>query len=57
MNIVPLTLTVSLTLAFSFVAFFLAQQKRGGGKRDPLLQLADESRSSRSPLGVRTHGV
>jgi hypothetical protein len=66
MNIIPLTLSISLTLAFSFVVFFLAERRRGnrgGPERDSLLPLAEESRSvpaqaeERAPIGMRRTGV
>ena len=45
MAVVPLTLTISLCLVFSFVVFFLREQARGhisSAERDSLLPLADE---------------
>jgi hypothetical protein len=45
MPVVPLTLTISLCLVFSFVIFFLREQSRGrvsSAERDSLLPLADE---------------
>lgn len=45
MPVVPLTLTISLCLVFSFVVFFLREQSRGrvsSAERDSLLPLADE---------------
>ena len=46
MAVVPLTLTISLCLVFSFVVFFLREQARGrlsSAERDSLLPLAEES--------------
>ena len=46
MPIVPLTLTISLTLVFTFVIFFLREQARGrvsSAERDSLLPLAEEN--------------
>ena len=45
MAVVPLTLTVSLCLVFTFVVFFLREHARGrlsSLERDSLLPLADE---------------
>lgn len=45
MSIVPLTLTVSLCLVFTFVIFFLCEHARGrlsSAERDSLLPLAEE---------------
>lgn len=45
MDVVPLTLTISLCLVFSFVVFFLREQARGrlsSPERDSLLPLAGE---------------
>jgi hypothetical protein len=46
MNVVPLTLTVSLCLVFTFIIFFLREHARGAlssAERDSLLPLADET--------------
>ena len=46
MAIVPLTLTISLCLVFTFVLFFLREHARGrlsSAERDSLLPLADET--------------
>jgi hypothetical protein len=62
MDVVPLTLAISLCLVFTFVAFFLREHARGrlsSAERDSLLPLADETprfaatRANRSapPLG------
>jgi len=49
MAVIPLTLTISLVLVLTFVAFFLREQKsgsRGGAERDSLMPLADEERTA-----------
>lgn len=46
MSVVPLTLTISLCLVFTFVVFFLREHARGSvssAERDSLLPLADEN--------------
>lgn len=46
MAVVPLTLTISLCLVFTFVVFFLREQSRGrlsSAERDSLLPLAEEA--------------
>ncbi len=46
MAVVPLTLTISLCLVFTFVVFFLREHARGrlsSAERDSLLPLADEN--------------
>jgi hypothetical protein len=45
MNIVPLTLTISLCLVFTFILFFLlehAEHRVGSAEHDSLLPLAEE---------------
>lgn len=45
MPVVPLTLTISLCLVFTFVVFFLREHARGrlsSSERDSLLPLAEE---------------
>ena len=45
MTVVPLTLTISLCLVFTFIVFFLREQARGNlssAERDSLLPLSDE---------------
>ncbi len=45
MDVVPLTLTISLCLVFTFLVFFLREQSRGrlsSPERDSLLPLAGE---------------
>lgn len=46
MSVVPLTLTISLGLVFTFIIFFLREHTRGGfssAERDSLLPLAEET--------------
>ena len=46
MPVVPLTLTISLTLVFPFVMFFIREHSRGrvsSAERDSLLPLAEEN--------------
>ena len=46
MPVVPLTLTISLCLVFTFVIFFLREHARGqvsSAERDSLLPLAEEN--------------
>lgn len=46
MAVVPLTLTISLCLVFTFVVFFLREHARGhlsSAERDSLLPLAEEN--------------
>jgi hypothetical protein len=53
MSVVPLTLTISLCLVFTFVIFFLCEQAQGrvsSAERDSLLPLAEEtSRLAHAP--------
>lgn len=46
MPVVPLTLTISLCLVFTFIVFFLREHARGrvsSAERDSLLPLAEEN--------------
>jgi hypothetical protein len=46
MPVVPLTLTISLCLVFTFIIFFLREHARGrvsSSERDSLLPLAEEA--------------
>ncbi|HEX2855363.1 MAG TPA: hypothetical protein VHO24_19155 [Opitutaceae bacterium] len=46
MPVVPLTLTISLCLVFTFIIFFLREHARGrlgSAERDSLLPLAEEN--------------
>ena len=45
MSIIPLTLTISLCLVFTFIVFFLRENARrfSSAERDSLLPLADET--------------
>ncbi len=60
MAIVPLTLTISLCLVFTFVLFFLREHARGhlsSAERDSLLPLAEEgSRLAHLPLKAESTG-
>jgi hypothetical protein len=56
MAVVPLTLTISLCLVFTFVVFFLREHARGrlsSAERDSLLPLADEAPRLARPTGAR----
>jgi hypothetical protein len=62
MSVVPLTLTISLCLVFTFVLFFLREHSRrrfGSAESEALLPLADESRrvglATRAPQNNDTH--
>jgi hypothetical protein len=64
MAVVPLTLTISLCLVFTFVVFFLREHARGrlsSAERDSLLPLADEAprlaraTASREPALTRSN--
>ena len=63
MSVVPLTLTISLCLVFSFLVFFLREHARSrisSAERDSLLPLADETprvaRPAQSPRPARPAG-
>ena len=62
MAVVPLTLTISLCLVFTFVVFFLREHARGrlsSAERDSLLPLAEETARlahARAPHDLATHG-
>jgi hypothetical protein len=62
MNVVPLTLTISLCLVFTFVLFFLREHARGhlsSAERDSLLPLAEETPAlahARAPHDSAAHG-
>ena len=46
MDVVPLTLTISLCLVFTFIVFFLREHSRGrlsSAERDSLLPLMEEA--------------
>lgn len=45
MSVIPLTLTISLCLVFTFVVFFLREQghRFGSAERDSLLPLSEET--------------
>ena len=55
MSVVPLTLTISLCLVFTFVVFFLREHARGrvsSAERDSLLPFAEET-----PLPTHAHAT
>ncbi|PTX95528.1 hypothetical protein [Opitutus sp. ER46] len=57
MPVVPLTLTISLCLVFTFIVFFLREHARGrmsSAERDSLLPLAEEGRRVGGAASVRT---
>jgi hypothetical protein len=58
MAVVPLTLTISLCLVFTFVVFFLREHARGrlsSAERDSLLPLAEETpRTARATTRLDT---
>lgn len=60
MAVVPLTLTISLCLVFTFVVFFLREHARGrvsGAERDSLMPLAEESpRVASAATAHHAHG-
>jgi hypothetical protein len=52
MSVIPLTLSISLCLVFTFVVFFLREQARrpfSSAGRESLLPLADETPRLESP--------
>lgn len=56
MNIVPLTLTISLCLVFTFILFFLlenSEHRVGSAEHDSLLPLSDEFRRIPHQLSAR----
>jgi hypothetical protein len=58
MDVVPLTLTISLCLVFTFVVFFLREHARGvlsSAERDSLLPLADETARLATPTPAPGH--
>ena len=59
MSVVPLTLTISLCLVFTFVIFFLREHARGtvsSAERDSLLPLAEEElRLASAPKKFTAH--
>ncbi len=61
MPVVPLTLTISLCLVFTFIVFFLREHARGrisSAERDSLLPLAEENgRLARIAVPVEARGV
>ena len=61
MTVVPLTLTISLCLVFTFIVFFLREHARGrisSAERDSLLPLAEENRRlARIPVPAEIGGA
>ncbi|MBM3852009.1 MAG: hypothetical protein FJ399_02505 [Verrucomicrobia bacterium] len=60
MAIIPLTLTISLCLVFTFVLFFLREHARGrlsSAERDSLLPLADEGARLAQPTAADPAGT
>lgn len=58
MSVIPLTVFLSLALAFVFVLLFWREQRRrvfGGSERESLLPLADESSRPASPVEAADH--
>jgi hypothetical protein len=56
MSVIPLTLTISLCLVFTFLVFFLREQARrpfNSAERDALLPLAAETPRTVTPDGRR----
>lgn len=59
MNIVPLTLTISLCLVFTFILFFLlehAEHRISSAEHDSLLPLAEEMRRVPVKVSARESG-
>jgi hypothetical protein len=63
MDVVPLTLAISLCLVFTFIVFFLREHARGrlsSAERDSLLPLAEETphlAHARTPHDSAEHGL
>jgi TRAP-type uncharacterized transport system fused permease subunit len=59
MNIVPLTLTISLCLVFTFILFFLlehSEHRVSSAEHDSLLPLAEEVRRVPAKVSSRASG-
>ena len=59
MSVIPLTLTISLCLVFTFVIFFLREHSRqrfSSAESDAFLPLADETPRLASTRRTRHHG-
>jgi hypothetical protein len=57
MSVVPLTLTISLCLVFTFIVFFLRQHARSAissAERDSLLPLAEETPHLTEPKHLKS---
>ncbi len=52
MSVIPLTLTVSLCLVFTFIVFFLRENSRrfSSAERESLLPLAEETPRTVGPI-------
>ena len=52
MSVIPLTLTVSLCLVFTFIVFFLRENARrfSSAERESLMPLAEETPRTVSPV-------
>jgi len=60
MSVIPLTLTISLCLVFTFVVFFLREQRRrpfSSAEREALLPLAAETPRAASAGARRARGL
>jgi hypothetical protein len=60
MSVVPLTLTISLCLVFTFIVFFLREHARGrfsSAERDSLLPLAEETPQLVPVRATSTHDL
>jgi hypothetical protein len=60
MSVVPLTLTISLCLVFTFVVFFLREHARGrisSAERDSLLPLLEEGSKRSSTQEIEASGA
>ena len=58
MPVVPLTLTISLCLVFTFIIFFLREHARGrvsSAERDSLLPLSEETARLAAPAHSHSH--
>lgn len=58
MSVIPLTLSISLCLVFTFVIFFLHEHSRrrfSSPEREALLPLAEETPVSAAPVAAHDH--
>lgn len=60
MDVIPLTLAISLVLSLTFIALFVrefSRPRRAGADRDSLLPLEDDlAPASAAPVRVHAHG-